>query len=177
MKKKKLFLTIFIGIIFTASIFILSSCESNPTGLPHSTGKTLEMLIVTNNKEMWNNSIGKTIKNYFGQELIGLPQVEPMFTMFHLPQEAFIKMYKSNRNIFIVDIKKDLKEARIETKKDLWAKPQRVIKISAPDKESFLQMFEERKEGILELYHEIERERINGTFRISKNPLINQHKG
>lgn len=140
------------------------SCSSDSSPLPHSKGKTLEMLVITNNKEQWNSNIGDTIINFFGQIMLGLPQAEAMYSMVHLPEEAFIRMYQSNRDIFIVDISKDITIAQIETKKDLWASPQRVVKISAPDNNSFYEIFNKNKESILELFNQIERERMIKTF-------------
>ncbi len=156
-------------IFISLSSFLFISCNSNEGGLPHSTGKTLEILVVTNNKAQWNSAVGDTIKTFFGQEQIGLPQSEPLFSMVNIPEDAFIKMYQSNRDLLIIDISKDVAKAQIENKKDLWASPQRVIKISAPDNESFYKIFEENKKGIMELFNQVERERMIKTFAVAKN--------
>jgi hypothetical protein len=165
MMQKTLLTIIFLSL----SSLMFYSCNSAPNALPHSTGKTLEMLVVTNNKAQWNSAVGETIKTFFGQEQIGLPQSEPLFSMVHLPEDAFIKMFQSNRDLLIIDISKDVAKAQIENKKDLWSSPQRVIKISAPDNEAFFKLFEENKEGILELFNQVERERMIKTFGVAKN--------
>ncbi|MBU1014230.1 MAG: DUF4837 family protein [Bacteroidetes bacterium] len=154
--------------ILCLSAFLFQSC-SKPNGLPHSTGKTLEMIVVTNNKEQWNSSVGQAIKSFFGQEQIGLPQSEALYSMVNLPEEAFIKMYQSNRDILIIDISEKITNAQIENKKDFWASPQRVIKISAPNNESFFKIFDENKEGILELFNQVERERMINAFKTAQN--------
>ena len=156
-------------IFISLSTFMFYSCNSNSGGLPHSTGKTLEILVVTNNKAQWNSAVGETVKSFFGQEQLGLPQSEPLFSMVNIPEDAFIRMYQSNRDLLIIDISKDVAKAQIENKKDLWASPQRVIKISAPDNESFFKLFEENKEGILTLFNQVERERMIKTFGVAKN--------
>ena len=92
--KQKTLLTIF---IFCLGFFLVQSCTTKKSGLPHSTGKTLEIIVVTNNKAQWNGAIGDVIKTFFGQDQVGLPQPEPLFSMFNIPVEAFIKMYQSNR--------------------------------------------------------------------------------
>ncbi len=144
------------------------SCDYSKLTLSHSFGKTLELLVVTNNKEQWNGKMGKSIQEYFGQMFEGLPQWEPMFDIFYLPQEAFGDIYKPNHLIFIADIDSALEEPIIETRKNLWAAPQRVVKISAPDINSFIQAFDENKEGIMELYQQLERERILKFFKTSE---------
>ena len=167
--KRNISRVILVSILTT---FLFQSCGSKSNGLPHSIGKTLEILVVTNNKEQWNSSVGETIKSFFGQEQIGLPQPEPMFSMVNLPEEAFIKMYQSNRDILIINISDKVTQAQIENKKDFWASPQRVIKISAPDNDAFLQLFEEKKEGIMELFNLAERERIINAFKSAENIKI-----
>lgn len=153
-------------------IIIISSCETNQTGKPHSKGKTLEIMVVTNNKGQWKSEIGDAVKEFFKQEHIGLPQSEELFTIFHLPQEAFIKMYEANRDILIIDISEKVKQNQIETKKDLWAVPQRVVKISAKNNKEFFKLFEKNKNGILKLFHEVERERMQRAFKSTENAKI-----
>jgi hypothetical protein len=163
MKKFRL-LSLFLFVVIIGT----QSCNYNKSTLPHSTGKTLELIVVTNNKEQWNSRIGSTIKEFFGQKFVGLPNFEPMFDILPLPQEAFIDMYKPNHLIFIVDINKKFKTPIIETKKNLWSIPQRVIKISAADANSFIKAFNERKEGIIKLFQEVSRERILNYFKSSE---------
>ncbi len=160
------------AVILLITILFFSACEMKKTRLPHSTGKTSEMLVVTNNKAQWNSKIGEKIKEFFGQEQICLPQPEPLFTMFNIPEKSFSKMFKPNRNIFIVDINNKIEKPQIESKKDFWAIPQRVIKITAPNDSSFIKIFNENKEAILSLYQEVERERINKAFASIKQGKV-----
>jgi len=157
-----------ISLLVLLLFFGAQSCDYSKSGLSHSLGKTLELLVVTDNKEQWNGRLGTSIKDFFGQLFVGLPQGEPMLDIFYLPQEAFGDIYKPNHLIFIADIDPKLKEAVVETRRDLWATPQRVVKISAPDVESFIQIFDEKKEGIMELYQQLEHERILKFFKTSE---------
>lgn len=163
MKKSKL-----ISLFVLLLLFGSQSCDYSRSSLSHSLGTTLELLVVTDNKEQWNGRLGRNIQEFFGQVFIGLPQSEPMFDIFYLPQEAFGDIYKPNHLIFIADINPKLKEPIVETRRDLWAKPQRVVKISAPDIDSFIQAFDENKEGIMDLYQQLERERILKFFKTSE---------
>lgn len=167
--KRKTFLTIF---VLLTSTFLFQSCNTKKSGLPHSTGKTLEILVVTNNKAQWNSAVGEAIKTFFGQTQTGLPQSEPLFSMFNLPEEAFLKMYQRNRDLLIIDISDKIAKAQIENKKDFWATPQRVIKISAPDNDSFFKIFEENKAVIMELFDQAERERMTRAFKSTENIKI-----
>lgn len=165
----------FSGILIIVSIIIsLNSCNTEKATLPNSIGKSSEILVVTNNKVQWNSVIGDTLVNYFYRLVEGLPQPEPMFTLVHIPQEAFTSVYERNCNLLIVDINKEFEKPLIETKMDLWAKPQRVIKITAPSTESFLEEFEKRKETFLELFLRIERKRTLTAFKSAEDAKIVQ---
>lgn len=153
-------------------LLLVSACTEQIKKKPSSKGKTLEMLVVTNNKEQWNGSIGTQIKEFFGQEFLGLPQIEPMFTFFHLPEDAFIAMYKPNRDILIVDINSTHKQAQLETRKDHWSAPQRIFKITAPDLEGFTKVFEENKYLMLELFNQVERRRMQNAFKFASSAKI-----
>jgi len=146
-------------------LVVLPSCNYEKPAAPNSSGKTSEMLVITNNKAQWNSQLGDTIKDFFGQLCVGLPQPEPLFSMVNIPEDAFIEMYHKHRNIFIVDINNKFKETQVETKKDLWAIPQRVIKITSPDINSFFKKFGDDKNAFLELFNRVERRRINKAYR------------
>ncbi|MBI9037354.1 MAG: DUF4837 family protein [Bacteroidales bacterium] len=152
-------------LIILLSLFTIQSCELKVPVLKHSSGKTAEMIVVTNNEAQWNSKIGKTIKDWFAQEHIGLPQPEPAFSVVNIPEPKFKKMFQLHRNIFIVNIDEKIKKTNIETKKDLWAQPQRVIKITAPSEEAFLKAFNKSKESFTLLFDKVERRRIIGTFK------------
>ena len=77
----------------------LTSCNIKSSGLKPSTGKTNELLIVTNSKANWNGLMGKEIKEFFGQDLIGLPQPESMYSMAHIPELNFGEMFKIEHDV------------------------------------------------------------------------------
>ena len=151
------------------SVAIISSCLSEHSGKPRSSGKTSIILIVTNNKSQWEGSIGEQIRDYFGQEMIGLPQPEATFLFYNIPYKNLDKVYKKFHNIFIVDINPEFKKTLVETKEDLWSWPQRVIKITAPTEEAFAEKFGEQKQAYMRLFDELERERIIISFEMAND--------
>jgi hypothetical protein len=48
---------------------------------------------------------------------------------------------------------------------NLWAQPQRVFKITAPDEDSWVSAFDEQKENFLSLFDQSERERLMNIYR------------
>ncbi len=124
------------------------------------------MIISLNNKTKWEGAVGDSIKSFFNREYEVLPQAEPLFEMAFIPIDRLInnKMFKAHHNILIVDIDKKISEIKFEAKKDFWASPQRVIKITAPSDEDFIAYWQEKKESIYRILMDSEYERLNKTF-------------
>ncbi|MCF8369016.1 MAG: DUF4837 family protein [Bacteroidales bacterium] len=149
------------------TLFFLSSCTDKKAGPARSSGKTAEMIVATNGDETWEGPVGEAIRNFFNQDYEVLSQQEPLFTMAHLPESKLVdnKMLRAHHNIFIVNIDPKFTANNIDARKDVWAGPQRVIKITSPDVESFLAYFDEKKEIILGILMDSEYERLIKTFR------------
>jgi hypothetical protein len=143
----------------------LFACESPERREPRSVGATSEILVVTQNQSQWDGPQGEAVRDYFGQFQYGLPQDEPLYKLVHITVDKLSDMFKKHRNIIIVENDSKLKEAFVETRNNLWAKPQRVIKINAPDAASWLEAFDENKEGFRILFDRAERERLMNIFR------------
>lgn len=151
---------------------MLTSCQGTVKH-ERSTGKTNEILVVTNNKTQWNSEVGKIIRDFFEQPLPGLPQPEPMYRLFNIADENMNKVFRSQHNILIVDIKPGFEKALVETRADHWSKPQRLIKITAPDIASFQQAFDEHKTAFLKAFNELEIKRTNQQFKMAKSVKLN----
>ena len=65
----------------------------------HSVGNINTLSIIMDN-ESWKGEIGDTIRKYFGAEVAGLPQSEPLFSMRQMPPSAFSGFSRKTR-IFI----------------------------------------------------------------------------
>ena len=97
--------------------------------------------MVVENEQQWENSIGKVIREYLGREQYGLNQPEPVFHLAHINKNSLSDLLKKHRNLLIVDIEKGIDKPKIESSVDLWAKPQQIIKITAPSSHEFVNVF------------------------------------
>lgn len=169
--------TLFITHVLLLSFFLIS-CSSDKEAkfkTPDSAGGTLELLVVTDNTDQWEGPIGDSVKAFFGQNISTLPQSEPIFTMANLEKSNFGKMFQAHHNILIITVEDEREEPFIETKRDLWAKPQRVIKMNLPTRESFFEAFDARKETFFDLFYEIEWERSQNTNMTAPDPDIKRN--
>ncbi len=171
MKKYMLYIILF-------SLLSLFSCQNNSqkkdgkSHLPHSVGTSSEILVVMN-KGFWEGAIGDTVKIFFRQPYPGLPQAEPYYTLPNVNLNSLSNnMFNKHRNIFVVDINADYSKPHIETKTDVWAYPQRVIKINAPTQKDFYQLFNEYKWSFFRMYHDSELRRIQLTFKSAEDVTL-----
>ena len=64
---------IFIALVILAVIFIGCSEKPKKVVKDRSVGGTSEILLVTQNDEQWNGSIGQNVRAFFEEEQYGLP--------------------------------------------------------------------------------------------------------
>lgn len=159
-----------------AAVLFLSACEQggNVGKKDRSAGGTSEILVVTQNDEQWDGMIGDSIRNFFLQPQYGMPQPEAIKKLTHINVNGFSEMFKKHKCLLLVEINPGVDKATVETGEDLWAAPQRVMKIVAPDRASWCQKFDEQKEAFKVLYDKVERERIMSVLRPSTDQKIVQ---
>lgn len=153
------------GSIFLVLMLFVISCNEPEQRIARSVGATSEILVVTQTKSQWDGDIGNAIRSFFGQDQYGLPQSEPSFKVTNINVEKLSDMFKKHRNLLIVETNKNQQKPVVETRNNLWAKPQRVIKITAADATAWVEAFEKDKEGFMLLFQRSERERLLNIFR------------
>jgi hypothetical protein len=143
-------------------LILLFSCGGNEKLLPKSTGNEGELVIVIPNNHWKNSVVGDTVKRYFQQEFKGLPQVEPWFKVIRVDPGNFNQVFRTNKNIFIVNIDPGLIPTApiLERGNDTWAKDQVVVRLNANDQQTFLSSFLEKREQITQIFHELDIERL-----------------
>ncbi len=122
-------------LIVVASLLMLgaTSCGGGDIKLmPSITGKSGEVIVVVS-KENWNGSIGQSLRATLGANYPAIPQDESLFTLLNVPEISFTKIFKTHRNIMMIEISPEHKEPQLTIKKDIWATPQVVLGLTAPD--------------------------------------------
>ncbi|WP_025743905.1 DUF4837 family protein [Aquimarina pacifica] len=113
--------------------------------MAHSVGQINELSIVIDN-DLWKGKVGDTIRKYFGAEVPGLPQEEPLFSMRQMPENAFSGMTRKSRTFLW--IKKSKKNAYgMLTNK--FATPQLGVVISGSDDEYIIEQLRKKHETII----------------------------
>jgi hypothetical protein len=116
---------------------LLSACKENDSSalLQNVSGKSGEVVLVIE-PILWNSNVGKEFRKKLNQAHPALPQPEPVFDLIHIPYSAFSNIFKTHRNLIIVKIDKNLQEPKMIVQENLWAKPQIIVNVLAPDESS-----------------------------------------
>ena len=157
--------------------FLIFSCNKikNQPYISESNGRINDVTIVIN-KNDWENSLGKIIREELSRPYDGLPTDEPKFNLYYLNPKAFSGFAKQSRNILWF-VNNELNEFKLM--ENLFSKPQIVIKSSFEDNDLHEFYFKENLNLIINTILHNERKeklrRINKSLSISKD-LENRFK-
>ena len=128
--------------ILLSSLFIIS-CESNNTNYkPLSSGR-LHSVSVVLDKQDWESEIGKTIRDLYADEYLGLPQIEERFSLSQIDYSTFSGFARTGRNIIYINKRKS-KGSSITINK--YARPQVFLEISGTNQMEILEQLKSSKE-------------------------------
>ena len=160
---------------FSSLIFVLTlavSCSStNEDGspkkkqriLPPSSGTHSELLLVMTD-EMWLGSTGEAFREIFLAEQEGLPQPESYFDIDRVEPGEVNGLLKKTKSIIWVELSDT---SFVKMQKDLWSRPQRLVRITAPTKEEVITTMRASAEQIVSAYKEHDMGVIQGRLRKS----------
>ena len=118
--------------LFFLSLLITSCSEKNDASffssnnkkyLPNSSGNLNNISVVISD-ELWSGEVGDMIKKNLSRPVYGLPQVEPVFDLSHIPTKIFSGFATKSRTILKIDVSEREGVFTVENK---FAVPQRII--------------------------------------------------
>ncbi len=125
--------------------------QKNLGAMAHSVGKINELSVVIDN-ELWKGAVGDTIRKFFGAEVPGLPQEEPLFSMRQMPSAAFSGLARKNRTFLWIRKGEGKKFGFLNNK---FATPQLGAVISGTENE-IISLLHDKHETIISEYKKIE---------------------
>ncbi len=153
-------------LLTTLVLILLTACgdkkSSNQRILFDSSGIVNNISVVVSN-DLWNGSIGETIRNVLSTPIYGLPQDEPMFKINQIPSSVFSGFVTKNRTILKIELGK---ESAFKIAKNVYAQPQKVIVVSGKTKSDVIELLKENAEKITNEF--------NNTELTEKQRLINK---
>ncbi|HSH50900.1 MAG TPA: DUF4837 family protein [Bacteroidales bacterium] len=162
--------------LFISLILVLGSCKDkdSSSSLPNVTGRAGEVVLVIDN-DYWDSEIGQEFKKRFITSCPVLPQKEPIFDLARIPHSAFSNIFRTHRTLVAVKIDTSYKEPQIVIQKNIWAKPQIIINVVAPNEEGLLELVKKQGDIIVERILEKEMERYAQSYKKFEEIAIGHH--
>ena len=158
-------------LFFALVALVCVACGKNDRLLTSATGSIYECLVVAPSGEV-SHSVSQTM----GADMYGLPQMEPVFSVSSVAPSQFDDFFKSTRNILLIDINEhQYTQVKAQQSRDVWSKPQAVMRIQAPSAEAFLAYWATQGETIREWFVREELARQIRFYRASTNKEARAH--
>ena len=144
------------------AILTLASCSEEKRKkalLPNVSGKAGEVIVVID-KNAWEGEVGITLRDTLAADCPFLPQAEPLYTLVDVAPSGFNNMFQIHRNIIIMNISSKVTEPGVVLRQNVWAGPQCVIHINAPDNETAVALIKENSRKIITTLEQAERDRV-----------------
>ena len=126
-------------------LIITLSCSDNQKKLLPSSSGNINNVSVVSSDEIWDGAVGDVIRENFGRPIYGLPQIEPVFSLSHIPSKVFSGFATKSRTILKVDI---AEKEGVFNFKNTYASPQRIIQITGKSADKIIEIINENLNSI-----------------------------
>ncbi len=145
--------------LWIVCLLCLSACEGKFT-MPSASGRPYEVLVVVGDS-LWQRPAGRALFDVLDTDIPGLPQPERSFRISQTDPKRFNQILNIFRNIIIVDIdKKQYTQTTYKYSRDVFARPQVVMKIQSPSEEEFAAFVKKNSATIIDFFVKIEMNRL-----------------
>jgi len=162
-------------IILFFLITALSCSDNQQKLLPVSSGNINNISVVIKD-ELWEGAVGEVIRENFGRPIYGLPQIEPIFSLSHIPSKVFSGFATKSRTILKIDISKN---EGVFNFKNTYASPQRIIQITANSPDKIIEIINENLNSIYSTmyFNEIKEKQSRISKNLNKTQAIKNKTG
>jgi len=163
------------AIILFFLITALSCSDNQQKLLPASSGNINSISVVTND-ELWEGAVGELIRENFGRPIYGLPQIEPIFSLNHIPSKVFSGFATKSRTILKIDVSEN---EGLFNFKNTYASPQRIIQITANSPDKIIEIINENLNSIYSTmyFNEIQEKQRRISKNLNKTEAIKNNTG
>ena len=163
------------AIILFFLITALSCSDNQQKLLPASSGNINNISVVTND-ELWEGAVGEVIRENFGRPIYGLPQIEPIFSLSHIPSKVFSGFATKSRTILKIDVSEN---EGVFNFNNTYASPQRIIQITANSPDKIIEIINENLNSIYSTmyFNEIQEKQRRISKNLNKTQAIKKNTG
>ena len=152
------------------------SCSDNLQKLLHASSGNINNISVVTNDELWEGAVGEVIRENFGRPIYGLPQIEPIFSLSHIPSKVFSGFATKSRTILKIDVSEN---EGVFNFKNTYASPQRIIQITANSPDKIIEIINENLNSIYSTmyFNEIQEKQRRISKNLNKTQAIKKNTG
>ena len=141
--------------------FVVSCQTKKRTPLVLPSNGNIDTITVVMPNQLWNGTLGQTVRDMYAYPAEGLPQQEPLFDLKQIPPEIFTGFAQSSRSVLWIGIRNSI-NVRID--QNTYAQPQTVAVFTAPTTEQLTEIIVSQSSKVIERLHKQERaERLRRT--------------
>ena len=140
--------------LILATALIMGACGGNGKGgsmKPTSSGKPYEILLVADT-EYFQDGLVDSLTALLEQPVPGLPQVEESFEVSKIASKSYGSTLRYCRNIIIVNIDRTFTAPKIKFSRNVYAAPQMIMTLQAPDSESLKEYLGEYGQNVVDFF-------------------------
>lgn len=152
-------------LFYLCSLSVLFSCNSDNkqeqksgTAKGASTSAPYELLVVCN-KEWLKTSNAEPLKDIMYADIPCLPQSESYFRTTTIDPVNFNRSFMFYANILRAEVGPKYTAPECKVARDVYARPQIIVTLTAPDQASFQTLCQQYKQQILDLFNQAELQR------------------
>lgn len=150
--------------LFAITILVTSCVGNDKFVLRTSIGKINKVMVVAKASD-WTGTIGKEIRNSFGELMIGLPQPETILSVSQVTPNGFGNIMKIARNIMVIGVSE---EEKFFVRNNVYAQPQTIIYVYAKDDEAVVNLFKKHEKEIRKTFTESDIRMTQNLFKKNK---------
>ncbi len=152
----KRFATLF---LLPALVALVGACDrTSRIWTVTSLGTPYDLFVVAPN-QVWQGEAGDTVQAIFGQEVEMINQPEPIYTLYHIPPAGYSKTLQKHRNILILRVDDQYRQADMSAVYDQDAKPQLIVTAVAPTAAEMARFLNQYRTELVRLFDIAERDR------------------
>ena len=157
-------------------LIIALSCSDNQQKLLPASSSNINNISVVTSDELWEGAVGEVIRENFGRPIYGLPQIEPIFSLSHIPSKVFSGFATKSRTILKIDVSEN---EGVFNFKNTYASPQRIIQITANSPDKIIEIINENLNSIYSTmyFNEIQEKQRRISKNLNKTQAIKKNTG
>lgn len=156
-------------------MLLFSSCSGKKSGkgvfATTSSGNAYELLVVVD-QDLWQRPAGRALNDVLKSDVPGLPQSEASFRVMFTDPDYFDATLKLVRNIVEVKVSDMYTQPKMTYEYDVYAHPQAVLNIQAPDEKSFEEYVTRHTQTIVNFFTRAEMNRQIRVLETSYNDYV-----